>query len=135
MMQKAQKRLLRNAVLMAVFTFGMAILLVLYVRGTGPMPGASQEPVGYADGVYTATEQGYLSEVTVTVTISGGAIASVEADASGETPALGGAAAEQLSSAIAAAGGTGGVDAVSGSTYTSEAVLAAVDNCLAQAKG
>lgn len=134
-MQKAQKHLLRNAILMAILTFAMGILLALYIRGTGPMPGASQEAPAYIDGAYTATEQGYLSEVTVTVTISGGAIVSVEADASGETPALGGAAAEQLASAIATAGGTGGVDAVSGSTYTSEAVLAAVDSCLAQAKG
>lgn len=134
-MQKQQKRLLRNLILMAVITFIMAILLVLYVRGTGPMPGNDQPAGGYADGTYTATEQGYLSEVTVTVTISGGAITAVEADASGETPALGGAAAEQLSASIVAAGGTGGVDAVSGSTYTSEAVLAAVESCLEQAKG
>lgn len=134
-MQKAQKRLLRNAILMAIAAFIMGILLALYIRGTGPLPGTSQEAAAYIDGTYTATEQGFLSEVTVTVTISGGAIASVEADASGETPSLGGAAAEQLSGAIAAAGGTDGVDAVSGSTYTSAAVLAAVDNCLAQAKG
>lgn len=134
-MQKAQKHLLRNAALMAVLTFAMGILLVLYVRGTGPMPSASQEAPAYIDGTYTATEQGYLSEVTVTVTIAGGAITDVSVDASGETPALGGAAAEQLAGAIVAAGGADGVDAVSGSTFTSEAVLAAVDNCLAQAKG
>lgn len=134
-MQREQKRLLRNAVLMAVLTFIMGVLLLLYVRGTGPMPGNGPAAAGYADGTYTATEQGYLSEVTVTVTISGGSIASVEADASGETPALGGAAAGQLAAAVVTAGGTGGIDAVSGSTYTSEAVLAAVESCLAQAKG
>lgn len=134
-MQKVQKRLLRNAIVMAVLTFVLGILLVLYVRGTGPVPGANQDAAAYIDGAYTATEQGYLSEVTVTVTIAGGTIAEVDIDASGETPALGGAAAEQLAGTIAAAGGTDGVDIVAGSTFTSEAVLAAVENCLAQAKG
>lgn len=128
------KRVIRNALFMAVATVIMAILLLLYIRNTSPLS-MGEAAGGYADGTYTATEQGYLSEVSVTVTISGGKVSDVAIDASGETPALGGAAAEQLAESLKAAGSTNGVDAVSGSTFTSEAVLAAMDACLAQAGG
>ena len=46
---------------------------------------------------------------------------------------LGGKAAETLSASLLAAGSTVGVDAVSGSTMTSDAVFAAMNDCLAQA--
>ena len=77
--------------------------------------------------------QGCLSEVGVTVTITGGKVTNVVIDASGETPELGGKAAETLSASLLAAGSTVGVDAVSGSTMTSDAVFAAMNDCLAQA--
>ena len=68
-----------------------------------------------------------------TVTITGGKVTNVAIDASGETPDLGGKAAEALSASLLAAGSTAGVDAVSGSTMTSDAVFAAMNDCLAQA--
>jgi uncharacterized protein with FMN-binding domain len=134
-MKAAQKRLLRNAAIMVVLTLAMGIGLTLYIRGTGSVPSAQPEAASYVDGTYTATETGLLSDVTVTVTITGGQLAAIEADASGETPALGGAAAESLTAAILAAGTTDGVDEVSGATYTSTAVLTATAECLDQAKG
>ena len=85
------------------------------------------------DGVYTSVQQGYVSEVTVTVTVSSGMVSAVEADASGETPALGGVAAAQLAESLTEAGSTANVDVVAGSTFTSQAVLAGMDDCLAQA--
>ena len=85
--------------------------------------------------MYTSVQQGYLSEVTVTVTISSGMVSEVQADASGETPALGGAAAAQLAADLTEAGSTDKVDIVAGSTYTSQAVLAGMEDCLAQAAG
>ena len=69
----------------------------------------------------------------MTVTITGGKVTDVSIDASGETPSLGGAAAETLAPQLAEAGSTAGVDAVSGSTMTSDAVFTAMDDCLAQA--
>ena len=128
------KRVIRNALFMAVATVIMAILLLLYIRNTSPLS-MGEAAGGYAGGTYTATEQGYLSEVGVTVIISGGKVSDVAIDASGETPALGGAAAEQLAETLKASGSTAGVDAISGSTMTSDAVLAAMDACLAQAAG
>ena len=130
------KRMLRNVLLMAVVTLLMAIALVFYIRNTQPLPGGENpNNVLLLDGVYTSVQQGYLSEVTVTVTISSGMVSDVQVDASGETPALGGVAAAQLATALTEAGSSANVDVVSGSTYTSEAVLAGMDDCLAQAAG
>ncbi len=128
------KRILRNALLMAAVTFLMALGLVFYIHSTGPLSiGENPDTVLLHDGVYTSVQQGYLSEVTVTVAVSSGMVTNVTVDASGETPSLGGVAAAQLAIALTEAGSTDHVDAVSGSTYTSEAVLAGMDDCLAQA--
>lgn len=130
------RRFVRNALLMAVVTFLMAIGLLFYIHSTEPLPGGENpDNVLLHDGVYTSVQQGYLSEVTVTVTISSGMVSEVTADASGETPSLGGAAAAQLAVALTDAGSSANVDIVSGSTTTSEAVLAGMDDCLAQAAG
>ena len=86
------------------------------------------------DGTYTSSAKGCLSDVEVTVTVSGGKVSEVAIDASGETPELGGAAAETLADALTKAGSTNGVDAVSGATLTSEAVFTAMNDCLSQAR-
>ena len=74
------------------------------------------------------------SAVTVTVTVTGGRVTGVEIDASGETPELGGIAAETLADQLTKAGSTSGVDAVAGATMTSDAVFTAMDDCLSQAE-
>ena len=127
-----KKHLTRNGILMAVATLIMGIVLSLYISSTGTVPAADNAD-SYTDGTYTSSAQGCLSEVSVTVTITGGKVTDVSIDASGETPSLGGAAAETLAPQLAEAGSTAGVDAVSGSTMTSDAVLTAMDDCLAQA--
>lgn len=127
-----KKHLTRNGILMAVATLIMGIVLSLYISSTGTVPAADNAD-SYMDGTYTSSAQGCLSEVSVTVTITGGKVTDVSIDASGETPSLGGAAAETLAPQLAEAGSTAGVDAVSGSTMTSDAVFTAMDDCLAQA--
>ena len=77
---------------------------------------------------------GYPFDVTVTVTVTGGRVTGVEIDASGETPELGGIAAETLADQLTKAGSTSGVDAVAGATMTSDAVFTAMDDCLSQAE-
>ena len=126
-----KKHLTRNGILMAVATLIMGIVLSLYISSTGTVPAADNAD-SYTDGTYTSSAQGCLSEVSVTVTITGGKVTDVSIDASGETPSLGGAAAETLAPQLAEAGSTAGVDAVSGSTMTSDAVFTAMDDCLAQ---
>ena len=115
-----KKHMTRNIILMLVLDVILGIVLALYIANTGTVPAADNADT-YTDGTYTASAQGCLSEVGVTVTITGGKVTNVVIDASGETASL------------LAAGSTAGVDAVSGSTMTSDAVFAAMNDCLAQA--
>ena len=66
--------------------------------------------------------------MAVTVTVTGGKVTNVAIDASGETPELGGAAAETLADELTKAGSTAGVDAVSGATISSTGVVTALGN-------
>ena len=127
-----KKHLTRNIILMLVLDVILGIVLALYIANTGTVPAADNADT-YTDGTYTASAKGCLSDVAVTVTITGGKVTNVDIDASGETPELGGKAAESLTASLKEAGSTAGVDAVTGSTMTSDAVFAAMDDCLAQA--
>lgn len=128
-----KKTMTRNIVIMAIVTVIMAVVLSLYIKSTGTVP-AADSTASLADGTYTSSAKGCLSDVEVTVTVSGGKVSEVAIDASGETPELGGAAAETLADALTKAGSTNGVDAVSGATLTSEAVFTAMNDCLSQAQ-
>ena len=127
-----KKHMTRNIAIMAVLSVVLGIVLSLYIANTGTVP-AADNAATYHDGSYTASAQGCLSEVSVTVTITGGKVTNVVIDASGETPELGGKAAESLATTLTTAGTTAGVDAVTGSTMTSDAVFTAMNDCLAQA--
>ena len=96
--------------------------------------GDSQAPAGkYAAGSYTATATG-MGELTVTVTIGDGdVITEVTVDGPGETAGIGTNAIEQLPGAIVEAQ-SAEVDTVSGATITSNAILTAASDCLAQAE-
>ena len=87
----------------------------------------------YADGAYEGTGKGMGGDVPVAVTVEGGKIASVEVGDNSETQGIGTKAIEQLPSKIVENNGLTGVDAVSGATITSNAIFAAVTDCLAQA--
>ena len=104
------KKLTRNVIIMAVVTVIMAVVLGLYIKYTGTVP-AADNAASLTDGIYTSSAQGCLSDVTVTVTVTGGR-------------------ADQLTKA----GSTSGVDAVAGATMTSDAVFTAMDDCLSQAE-
>ena len=121
------KKLTRNVIIMAVVTVIMAVVLGLYIKYTGTVP-AADNAASLTDGIYTSSAQGCLSDVTVTVTVTGGRVTGVEIDASGGT------AAETLADQLTKAGSTSGVDAVAGATMTSDAVFTAMDDCLSQAE-
>lgn len=78
-----KKRMTRNISIMAVLTLLMGVVLALYISNTSSVPDADNS-AAYGDGEYTAAAAGYLSDVTVTVTIAGGQVSAVEIDASGE---------------------------------------------------
>ena len=128
-----KNKMTRNVILMAGVTVIMAVALSLYIQNTGTVP-AADNAASLTDGIYTSSAQGCLSDVTVKVTVTGGRVTGVEIDASGETPELGGTAAEALAATLLKTGSTAGVDAVSGSTMTSQAIFTAMDDCLRQAQ-
>ena len=85
-------------------------------------------------GTYEAEAKGFASDVKVTVVVTEAGIADVTLDVSGETPAIGGAAAEALKAAILEKQ-SAEFDAVAGATVTSNAVKAALQKCLDEAAG
>ena len=128
-----KKKMTRNILIMAVVALLMGICLTMYIHSTSTVP-ATDSTAALTDGTYTSSAQGCLSEVSVTVTVTGGKVTAVEIDASGETPELGGKAAETLADQLTSAGTTSGVDAVTGATMTSNAVFTAMDDCMSQAQ-
>ncbi|MDD7110519.1 MAG: FMN-binding protein [Coriobacteriaceae bacterium] len=90
--------------------------------------------VSYNNGTYTAEGKGIGGKVPVTVTVKDGKIAEVTVGDNSETQGIGSKAIEQLPAKIVEAGGTEGVDAVSGASVTSKAIFTAVEDCLKQAK-
>ena len=126
-------KMTRNILIMLVATVLMGIVLNLYIHNTGTVP-AADNAAALTDGTYTSSAQGCLSEVTVTLTVTGGKVTAVQVDAASETPDIGGSAAEALAAQLVQTGSTAGVDAVAGATMTSEAIFTAMDACLAQAQ-
>lgn len=93
-----------------------------------PAPAAGN----YAAGAYTTTGEGFGGEVPVTVTFGDTVIESVEIGENSETPSVGGQAIEALPQMILDAQ-SAEIDVVSGATFTSQAVLGAVQDCIDQA--
>ena len=88
-------------------------------------------PNGFADGTYEGSAEGYNGPVTVRVTIRGGKIASVDL-VSHEDDAQFLWAWAQIPGAIVATQSTN-VDTVSGATYSSKGIIAAVQQALKKA--
>lgn len=88
---------------------------------------------GSKSTAYTATAEGFGGDVTVEVKVSeDGKVEEVNVDAANETPDIGGAAATKIVEAIKEAQSLE-VDIVTGATVTSEAVLKAAGDALAEA--
>jgi len=101
-------------------------------------PEAEQTPAPvsgiYTPGTYSATAKGFGGDVTVTVTVDAEKILDCAAEGASETAGIGSIAIEELPAKIAEAN-SANVDAVSGCTVTSTAVIQAAGNALAQARG
>ena len=87
---------------------------------------------------YSGSAQGFGSQVKVDVTLENGKVVDLKADDSGETYTMAGVtregSVEKVIAAIIAAGGTEGVDATSGATFTSKAIISVVNEALAGGK-
>ena len=91
----------------------------------------AQANAGGGAATYTATAEGFQSDITLTVTFDGDTITDVVLDVSGETAGFGADAGETLAENIKAAGNDQ-FDGVSGASVTSEAVRTAMADILAQ---
>lgn len=87
----------------------------------------------YVAGTYSASEEGFAGKVTVTITTSESEITDVKVEGPNETPDKGGVAMEQLQGELLKAQ-SAEVDAVSGSTVTSDAVKKAMAAAIEKAK-
>ena len=115
------------------FLKGVAGVVGLAAASSVGLTSAVAEKGIYTPGTYTATEKG-INTVMVTMTFSENAITDVVLDVSGETPGYGLDAADELRSRLLTAQ-SAEIDAVSGATVTSDAVMKAAAKCIAQAKG
>lgn len=102
--------------------------------GSGNKETAAAEAGIYTPGTYTATAQGYGGEIQAKVTVDEKAITKVELTGDEETDGIGSKAIDELPDKIVASNSSS-VDAVSGATVTSEAIMAAVEAALTQAGG
>lgn len=89
---------------------------------------------GYTPGTYTASAQGNNGPVELSVTFSEDAITEIIIGKHAETTGISDAAFEKIPGAIIQNQSLG-VDTVSGATYTSNAILEAVADCVTQAGG
>ena len=118
--------------------------------GTGSDTGASSAPAsaasgkshatlnptqvptsGYADGTYCGEGEGYKSTIRVAVTIAGGKISKIDILSQGDDAAYFNRAKSLIATVVDKQ--TTAVDTVSGATFSSEGILAAVEDALRQA--
>lgn len=112
-----------------MFCFLLAAMMFLCANGLSES--LPQEKL-FTPGTYQAEAQGIFSPVKVLVKVSETEIETVLIDAGGETPELGGIAAESMSMKIIEAQ-TPNVDTVSGATITSNAIIQAATDALISA--
>lgn len=89
----------------------------------------------FTPGAYESSAHGFGGEVTVKLTVDADKVTEISIVGEGETPTVGGAAIDHFNERLAGIASADEIDGVSGATFTSTAVKAAVADCLRQAKG
>lgn len=112
----------------------MACSLVACSSGTSSTTTTEEETGAYKAGTYTATAAGMDGDVTVEVVFTSDAIESVTVTEQNETEGVGTLAVDQLPGKIVEAQSLA-VDAITGATVTSTAIIEAVKDCVEQAGG
>ncbi|HPY85712.1 MAG TPA: FMN-binding protein [Ruminococcus flavefaciens] len=98
-----------------------------------PTPEPVQENHIYKDGVYEASAYGYDGDVSVKITIENDKVVSIEASSAEEDLSYFNSAKDAVIRSIISAQDTY-VDAVSGATYSSNAIMEAVEKAMESAK-
>ncbi|ABR50690.1 FMN-binding domain protein [Alkaliphilus metalliredigens QYMF] len=112
----------------------LPLMAIALLMGVTAMTGAEEIAGGYSDGTYTGTGKGYGGDIVVTVEVANERIASISIDEHGETPGIGDTAAEGVAEQIIASQELE-VEIVTGATMSSEGLMEAVRNALAEAGG
>ena len=108
----------------------LAILTAIMLVMTGAALGEAAP--AEVSGDFTGTAKGFGGDVTVTVTLTDGAITAVTAEGAGETEVVGSKAIELMPADMSESGSIA-VDTVAGATITSNAILEAVKAALTAA--
>lgn len=111
--------------------FSIFVVMTLIFASVGC---SSKSGVTFTPGVYTGTADGKNGPVTVEVEFTNTEIKSAKVVSHSETEGIADAAIEQLPEKIISQQSIG-VDAISGATLMSEAILKAVEDCVVQANG
>lgn len=111
----------------------MVVGLFTGCAANSPAAPAQQEG-SLKNGTYVGTGKGNNGDIKVEMKVEGGEIASVTVLEHAETPGLSDDAIEKVPEAIAA-GDTLAVETISGATYSSKGIIAAVEDCIRQAGG
>ena len=115
-----------------VLSLGLVLVMALSLAACSKPK--EPEATAYTAGSYTATERGHNGLVTVKVDFSEDAITAVEVTEHSESPGISDAPIADIPAAIVEYQSLG-IDTVAGATVTSNAILAAVANCVNQAGG
>ncbi len=121
-------RIKRNRIPVIALIAVMALSLLTGCGGAG----ATEEPPAEAAKTLTGTGQGYAGEVVVEVTMEGDDITAIKVIESQDTPGISDGAFEQIIESVLENQGVPGVDAVSGATGSSDGILEAIADALAQ---
>lgn len=113
----------------------IAVLLVGMLAFVACGDDAEGDTVGmYTDGTHTGIGEGYGGELEVEVTIENDEITGIEVVSHEETEGIGDEAFDDVISQIIENQSTEDVEAVSGATASSNAIVEAVDNALEEAR-
>lgn len=112
----------------------LAFMLILALTGCQSTKSTSAANASYTAGTYEGVAKGNGGDVTVAVEFSETEILKVEVVKHNETPGISDPAIEQIPAQIVE-GQTLNVDVISGATYTSNAIIDGVKDCVTQAGG
>ena len=112
----------------------LVLAMVLCMAAYGAAPVQATQAGTYTPGTYTGVGAGKNGDITVEVTFSAEKIESIRIVSHTETPSLSDAAIANIPTQIVESQSLG-VDAVSGATYTSDGIVAAVADAVKQAGG
>lgn len=110
----------------------LSLLLTLCLACT--FTGAMAEAAVMQDGAYTGVGAGFGGDLTVSMTVEGGAITALEVVSHSDTAGICDPAIAQLPEAIIAAQ-SAAIDVIAGATMTSKGILAAAQDAIDQAAG